>query len=166
MSEPVPTTTCPRSARSPGIFEEIIYPRLGRRDPAVLVPPQHGVDIGVVESAAATSWRSPATRSSSCRSTAERSAWFAVHIRLGRPSRARPRWMTIDLNLPLGITKEQFDPLARMQAECEKLGIAVIRAHGALPGLRVPDDRRGDRDGHRPRERYVTPAMAGVARTS
>ena len=29
-------------------FDEVIYPRLGRRDASVLTGPRHGVDVGVV----------------------------------------------------------------------------------------------------------------------
>ncbi|MBM3316871.1 MAG: hypothetical protein FJY75_03365, partial [Candidatus Eisenbacteria bacterium] len=31
------------------IFQEVIYPHLGRRRPEVVIGPQHGVDIGVID---------------------------------------------------------------------------------------------------------------------
>jgi hydrogenase expression/formation protein HypE len=34
---------------SPEIFQEIIYPRLGAKNDRVIVGPQHGVDVGIVE---------------------------------------------------------------------------------------------------------------------
>jgi hydrogenase expression/formation protein HypE len=34
---------------SPAIFNELIFPRLGARRDEVLVGPQHGVDVGIVE---------------------------------------------------------------------------------------------------------------------
>jgi len=34
---------------SPEIFNELIFPRLGAKSQAVLVGPQHGIDVGIVE---------------------------------------------------------------------------------------------------------------------
>lgn len=152
---------------SPEIFEEIIYPRLGRRDPAVLVPPQHGVDIGVVDIGGGQ------VMAVTCDPVFvvpqygwERSAWFAVHILASDAavSGLAPRWMTIDLNLPLGIAKEQFVALWRgMAAECEKLGIAVVAGHTArYQGCDYPMIGGATVMATGPRDRYVTPAMAGV----
>jgi hydrogenase maturation factor len=152
---------------SPEIFEEIIYPRLGRRDPAVLVPPQHGVDVGVVDIGGGQ------VMAVTCDPVFvvpqygwKRSAWFAVHILASDAavSGLAPRWMTIDLNLPLGIAKEQFAALwGGMHAECEKLGIAVIAGHTArYQGCDYPMIGGATVMATGPRERYVTPAMAGV----
>ena len=152
---------------SPEIFEEVIYPRLGRRDPAVLVPPQHGVDIGVVDIGGGN------VMAVTCDPVFvvpqygwERSAWFAVHILASDAavSGLAPRWMTIDLNLPLGITKEQFVTLWRaMHAECDRLGIAVIAGHTArYQGCEYPMIGGATVMATGPRDRYVTPAMAGA----
>jgi hydrogenase maturation factor len=152
---------------SPEIFEEVIYPRLGRRDPAVLVPPQHGVDIGVVDIGGGN------VMAVTCDPVFivpqygwERSAWFAVHILASDAavSGLAPRWMTIDLNLPLGIAKDQFVTLWRaMHAECDKLGIAVIAGHTArYQGCDYPMVGGATVMATGPRDGYVTPAMAGV----
>jgi hydrogenase maturation factor len=152
---------------SPEIFEEIVYPRLGRRDPAVLVPPQHGVDIGVVDIGGGQ------VMAVTCDPVFvvpqygwERSAWFAVNILASDAavSGLAPRWMTVDLNLPLGIEKEQFVALWRgMHAECEKLGIAVIAGHTArYQGCEYPMIGGATVMATGGRERYVTPAMAGA----
>ena len=122
---------------SPEIFEEIIYPRLGRRDPAVLVPPQHGVDIGVVDIGGGN------VMAVTCDPVFvvpqygwERSAWFAVHILASDAavSGLAPRWMTIDLNLPLGITKDQFVTLWRaMSAEDpDRIHLYLARHEGRV----------------------------------
>jgi len=151
---------------SPEIFEEVIYPRLGRRDPAVLVPPQHGVDIGVVDIGGGN------VMAVTCDPVFvvpqygwERSAWFAVHILASDAavSGLVPRWMTIDLNLPLGIEKEQFAALWRgMHAECDRLGIAVIAGHTArYQGCEYPMIGGATVMATGRRDRYVTPAMAG-----
>ena len=34
---------------SPEVFNELIFPRLGAKGKNVLVGPQHGVDVGIVE---------------------------------------------------------------------------------------------------------------------
>ena len=34
---------------SPEIFNELIFPRLGAKSEKILVGPQHGVDVGIVE---------------------------------------------------------------------------------------------------------------------
>ena len=66
---------------SPEIFDEIIFPRLGRKDPTVLVPPRNGVDVGVVDIGGGN------VMAMTCDPVFvvpqygwERSAWFAVHI--------------------------------------------------------------------------------------
>jgi hydrogenase maturation factor len=70
--------------------------------------------------------------------------------------------MTIDLNLPLGIEKEQFAALWRgMHSECERLGIAVIAGHTArYQGCDYPMIGGATVMAIGPRDRYVTPAMA------
>jgi hydrogenase maturation factor len=166
MSEPHTSHELPEIGKiSPEIFEEVIYPRLGRRDPSVLVPPQHGVDIGVIDIGGgqvmavtcdpvfvvpAYGW--------------ERSAWFAVHILASdaATSGLAPRYMTIDLNLPLGIAKGEFVALWQaMHAECEKLGIAVIAGHTArYQGCDYPMIGGATVMAVGPRDAYVTPAMA------
>ena len=119
---------------SPEIFNELIYPRLGAKSQAVLVGPQHGVDVGIVEiggkAVALTTdpvfivpeygW--------------ERAAWFAVHILASDAVTCglKPRFLSIDLNLPMEMTKEQLEIVwDTMHRECEKLGISVICGHTA-----------------------------------
>jgi len=119
---------------SPEIFNELIYPRLGAKSGAVLVGPQHGVDVGIVEigdkAVALTTdpvfivpeygW--------------ERAAWFALHILVSDAvtSGLKPRFLSIDLNLPMEMTKEQLEIVwDTMHRECEKLGISVVCGHTA-----------------------------------
>ena len=65
---------------SPEIFEEIILPQLGAPDPRVLVGPQSGVDVGIVEVG-------DTALAITCDPVFivpeygwERAAWFAIHI--------------------------------------------------------------------------------------
>jgi len=128
-------TELPRIGKiSPEIFDELIYPRLGAKSHAVLVGPQHGVDVGIVEiggkAVALTTdpvfivpeygW--------------ERAAWFATHILVSDAvtSGLKPRFLSIDLNLPMEMTREQLDTVwDTVHRECEKLGISVACGHTA-----------------------------------
>jgi hydrogenase maturation factor len=119
---------------SPEIFNELIYPRLGAKSKSVIVGPQHGVDVGIVEigekAVALTTdpvfivpeygW--------------ERAAWFAIHILASDAvtSGLKPKYLSIDLNLPMDITKGQLEIVwDTMHRECVKLGIAVVCGHTA-----------------------------------
>ncbi len=64
---------------SPEIFNELIFPRLGAKRNDILVGPQHGVDVGIVEignkAVAMTSDPVVIVPEYGC----ERAAWFACH---------------------------------------------------------------------------------------
>jgi len=119
---------------SPEIFNELIYPRLGAKNKSVIVGPQHGVDVAIVEigdkAVALTTdpvfivpeygW--------------ERAAWFAIHILASDAvtSGLKPKYLSIDLNLPMEMTKAQLEIVwDTMHGECVKLGIAVVCGHTA-----------------------------------
>lgn len=119
---------------SPEIFNELIYPRLGAKNKSVIVGPQHGVDVAIVEigdkAVALTTdpvfivpeygW--------------ERAAWFAIHILASDAvtSGLKPKYLSIDLNLPMEMTKAQLEIVwDTMHRECVKLGIAVVCGHTA-----------------------------------
>jgi hydrogenase maturation factor len=72
--------------------------------------------------------------------------------------------MAIDLNLPLGIEKEQFVTLwSAMHAACEQLGIAVVAGHTArYQGCEYPMIGGATVMATGSRDCFVTPAMAGV----
>ena len=119
---------------SPKIFNELIFPRLGARSGQVLVGPQHGVDVGIVEiGGQAVSF--------TCDPVFivpeygwKRAAWFAIHIIASDSvtSGLKPVYLAIDLNLPMAITKEQLTVMwDTMHRECQKLGITVITGHTA-----------------------------------
>ncbi len=64
----------------------------------------------------------------------ERAAWFAIHIIASDSvtSGLKPKFLSIDLNLPMGMTKEQLETMWQvMHRECEKMGINVITGHTA-----------------------------------
>ncbi len=119
---------------SPEIFNELIFPRLGAKDDHILVGPQHGVDVGIVEIG---------NKAVSIKADPvfivpeygwERAAWFAFHI-LASDSvtcALKPKYLSIDLNLPMTMTKEQLEIVWKViHRECEKMGVAIITGHTA-----------------------------------
>lgn len=147
------------------IFEQVIYPRLGRKRPEVLVGPQNGVDVGVADigngkvMVATTDpifvvppygW--------------ERSAWFAINILASdaATSGLAPTYITLDLNLPMSITRDDFEALwTAMHAECERLGMAVLTGHtGRYEGCDYPMIGGATVLCIGDAEKYVTPTMA------
>ena len=149
---------------SPEVFEELIYPRLGRKRDSIIVPPQNGVDVGIVEiggqAVAITTdpvfivpeygW--------------ERAAWFAIHILASDivTSGLPPTYLSIDLNLPMEITGAELETMwTVMHRECEKLGMAVICGHTARYGnCHYPMVGGATVIAIGPKDAYVTPAMA------
>jgi hydrogenase maturation factor len=119
---------------SPEIFTEVIFPRLGAKSKNIIVGPQHGVDVGIVEigDKAVSFTTDPVFIVPQY--GWERAAWFAIHIIASDSvtSGLKPKYLSIDLNLPMDMTKEQLTMVwDTIHKECEKLGIAVITGHTA-----------------------------------
>jgi hydrogenase expression/formation protein HypE len=152
---------------SPEIFEEIIYPRLGAKSANVLVGPQHGVDVGVVDLGhdqvmvlttdpffivPQYGW--------------ERAAWFATHILASDASTSglRPTYFTVDLNLPLSIDREGLETMwATVHRECEKIGMSIVTGHTArYEGTDYPMVGGATVICVGPKSQYITPNMARV----
>ena len=116
------------------IFQELIFPRLGARNDSVLVGPMHGTDVGLVEIGGQAVSLTTDPVFIVPEYGWERAAWFAIHIlasdsvTCGLP----PRYLCIDLNLPMDMTKPQLELMWQtMHKECEKLGISVVTGHTA-----------------------------------
>jgi len=120
---------------SPDIFDEMIYPALGKKNPKVLVGPQHGVDIGVVDIGGGKVMVTTTDPIFIVPNYGfERAAWFALHILVSDvvTSGLKPSYLTIDLNLPLSITKEELNAMWKViSSECDRMGIAIISGHTA-----------------------------------
>jgi len=109
---------------SGAIFNELIYPRLGAKNDKVIVGPQHGVDVGIVQVG-------DQAMSITCDPVFivpeygwERAAWFAIHIIASDSitSGLKPTYLSIDLNLPMQITKEQLTIMWDViHKECERM---------------------------------------------
>ncbi len=131
----MPETGLPEIGKiSPEVFNELIFPRLGAVDKKVLVGPQHGVDVGILDiggqAVAITTdpvfivpeygWK-PA-------------AWFAIHILVSDvvTSGLTPKYAVMDLNLPMAMTREQLETVwTTIHEECRKMGIAIVGGHTA-----------------------------------
>ncbi|MFC1683264.1 AIR synthase family protein [Candidatus Zixiibacteriota bacterium] len=150
---------------SPEIFEQLIFPRLGAAQKSILVGPQHGVDVGVVDLGHGQvmvlttdpffvvpqyGW--------------DRAAWFAVHILASdaATSGLRPKYLSVDLNLPRSIQKEELELLwTAVDRECRKLDIAIVTGHTArYDGCNYPMVGGATMISVGSKTDYVTPRMA------
>jgi hydrogenase maturation factor len=94
----------------------------------------------------------------------ERAAWFAIHILASDAvtSGLKPRFLSIDLNLPMEMTKEQLEIVwDTMHQECEKLGIAIVCGHTArYENCHYPMVGGATVIGVGEKDEYVTPRFA------
>ena len=151
---------------SPEIFNEVIYPRLGAKNHSILVGPQHGVDVGIVEiGAMAVSVKADPVFIVPEYGW-EKAAWFAVHI-LASDSvtcALKPRFLSIDLNLPMTITSEQLTVMwDTIHKECVRLGISIITGHTArYENCNYPFVGGATIIGVGGKDEYVTPKFASA----
>jgi hydrogenase expression/formation protein HypE len=118
----------------PEFFNKVIYPRLGKDDPSVIVKPQHGVDFGVIDLEDQVMVLSADPFYIAKELGMEKAAWFAVHILASdvAVSGIRPRYFAVDLNLPPEMTADELTRMwATVDSECKKLGIAIVTGHTA-----------------------------------
>jgi hydrogenase expression/formation protein HypE len=149
---------------SSAIFNELIYPRLGAKNDNVIVGPQHGVDVGIVQVG-------NKAMSITCDPVFivpeygwERAAWFAINIIASDSvtSGLKPTYLSIDLNLPMQITKDQLTIMWDViHKECVKYGINIITGHTArYSDCRYPMVGGATIIGIGELEEYVTPKLA------
>ena len=155
---------------SPEIFDEVILTQLGKSSPSILIGPQHGVDVGVVDIG---SGQVMVTTTDPIFIVPpygwERSAWFAVHILASDAvtSALQPQYITMDLNLPLSIKRDEFDVLwSTIHRECEKIGMSVISGHtGRYEGCDYPMIGGATVIAIGSKDKFVTPTMAQIGDT-
>jgi hydrogenase maturation factor len=152
---------------SPEIFDEMIYPNLGAKSDRILVGPRHGVDIGVVdigEDKVMVTTTDPVFIVPEY--GFERAAWFAIHILASDAvtSGLAPTYLSIDLNLPLSMTKEQLGTVwLVISEECKKMGMSVVSGHTArYHGCNYPMVGGATVICIGDKSKYVSPEMAGV----
>jgi hydrogenase maturation factor len=147
------------------IFDELIYPHLGKRRKSVLVGPKHGVDIGIVDIGGGKVMAMTTDPVFIVPEYGfERAAWFAIHILCSDAvtSALKPAYLSIDLNLPLSMTKEELEIVwKRIDSECQKMGIAIVCGHTArYTGCNYPMVGGATVISVGDKSRYVTPQMA------
>jgi hydrogenase expression/formation protein HypE len=152
---------------SPEIFDELIYLRLGKKSDKVLVGPRHGVDIGVADlgnGEVMVTTTDPVFIVPEYRF--ERAAWFATHILVSDAvtSGLPPTYLSIDLNLPLSMTKDELSTMwSVIHRESEKMGMSILSGHTArYEGCDYPMVGGATVICIGEAERYVTPEMAEV----
>ncbi|MFC1983592.1 AIR synthase family protein [Chloroflexota bacterium] len=149
---------------SPAIFNELIFPRLGAKSEKVLVGPQHGVDVGIVEigDKAVSFTTDPVFIVPEY--GWEKAAWFAIHILASDSVTCglKPEFLSIDLNLPMEMNKEQLGLVwDTMHQECKRLGISVICGHTArYENCHYPMVGGATIVGIGEKNEYVTPKLA------
>jgi hydrogenase expression/formation protein HypE len=150
---------------TPELFEQLILRRTGARDPDVLTPPRHGVDVGVVRVAPGVVMALTADPVFVVPAYGwERAAWFAVHILASdaATSGLPLRWIAVDLNLPPELDDDGLAALwDAFHRTCEDLGIAVVTGHtGRYDGCTWPMVGGATCMALGPDDAYVTPEMA------
>ena len=119
---------------TPEFFDEVIFPRLGAQDDAVVVGPQHGVDFGAVTIGGQILVISSDPFFISPALGWERAAWFALHILASdvAVSGIPPRFLAVDLNLPPEMDEETLKAIWQtVHEESRRLGIAIVSGHTA-----------------------------------
>jgi len=118
----------------PEFFKRIVYPRLGKNDPSVILKPQAGIDFGVVNLGDKVMVLSTDPFYIAKELGIEKAAWFAIHILASdvAVSGIKPRYLAVDLNLPPQMTESEFSRMWKaLDKECKKLGITVVTGHTA-----------------------------------
>src|SRR4030042_6010786 len=148
---------------SPDIFNRVILPRLGAKNSQILVGPKNGVDVGIVEigNQAVSFTTDPVFIVPEY--GWEKAALFALHIIASDSvtSGLRPKYLSIDLNLPIEMNKEQLTVVWDIiNRECKKLNIAIICGHTArYENCHYPMVGGATMVGIGDKNEYVTPTL-------
>ena len=114
------------------VFERLIFPRLGASRAEVVVGPQHGVDVGIIELGDYALAMTSDPVFIAPEYGFERAAWFAIHILASDvvTSGLAPAYLTIDLNLPMDLADEDLTVIWEViHRECENMGAAIVCGH-------------------------------------
>jgi hydrogenase maturation factor len=123
-------------------FDKIIFPHLGKKDPTVLIGPQHGVDAAAIELPDGSIMVVKEDPTFGLPVLMPHFGWAIVHICASDVAclGVKPRYLLISLLLPPGTPSGTLMSIwAEVHQECEKLGIAIIGGHtGIYPGIAYP----------------------------
>lgn len=150
---------------TPNLMEKLVYPKLGRQRPEILVGPGHGLDNAVVQLGhnqvlVVTSDPLSVIPALGLRD----SAWLSVHLLASDLSTCGfpPRFIIVNLNLPPQMKNEEFrEYWDAFHEECEKLGIAILGGHtGRYVGSDYTIIGGGVMMTFAPENRYIASNMA------
>jgi hydrogenase maturation factor len=125
----------PELGKAPAaFFDRVIYPRLGSDDANIVIGPKHGVDYGVIR--VGNQYLAMSTDPFFIVPSLgfSRAAWFGFHIIFCdvAVSGLKPRYLTIDLNLPPETKESELEEIWKtVHSEAKKYGISVITGHTA-----------------------------------
>ena len=127
---------------NPEFFKRVIYPQLGSKDKNIIQGPQSGVDYGAVKIGSKCLAFSADPFFIVPELGWEKAAWFAFHIIFSdvAVSGLKPKYLTIDLNLPPEMKESQLEKIWKtINLEAKKYKIAVITGHtGRYQGCSYP----------------------------
>ncbi|MFC1561479.1 AIR synthase family protein [candidate division KSB1 bacterium] len=116
-------------------FSDIIYPLCGAKREEVLIGPEYGVDVAVVRLPNGYAMASTTDPLSLIPTLGYReSAWLSVHLMASdiTTTGCPPQYALFDLNLPPGITAEEFHEYwTHINDFCNEIGTAIIGGHTA-----------------------------------
>lgn len=118
----------------PAFFDRVIYPRLGVRNPSVVIGPRHGVDYGVVKIGARYMALSTDPFFIVPSLGFGRAAWFAFHIIVSdvAVSGLKPKYLAVDLNLPPSIKESELEEMwSVIHGEARRYGVSIVTGHTA-----------------------------------
>lgn len=115
-------------------FDRVIYPRLGAGDASIVIGPTHGIDYGVVR--IGNKYLAMSTDPFFIVPSLgfSRAAWFGFHIIFCdvAVSGLKPKYLTIDLNLPPEMKESELEEIwSTVHREAKKYGISVLTGHTA-----------------------------------
>ena len=146
------------------VFDKIIYPNTGLMRSEVIVPPKHGVDVGVVELGDKALILKTDPVFVVPEYGWERSAWFAFHILASDVSTSgnKPMYLAINLNLPQKMLEDEFKKLwLGIHSEAKKYGVSIVSGHtGVYGGVNYPMIGGATMISVTEKNHYVTTEMA------
>jgi len=123
-------------------FDQLIFPRLGKKDRTVLVGPQHGVDAAAIELEDGNVMVLAEDPTFGLPVLMPHFGWAIVHICASDVAvlGVKPRYMSICLMLPPGTEDKVLEDIwEEIHQECQKLEIAIVGGHtGIYPGIAYP----------------------------
>ncbi|BCS93183.1 AIR synthase family protein [Metallosphaera javensis (ex Sakai et al. 2022)] len=124
------------------IFDEVIYPHLGKRLDEVIVPPLTGVDTGAIDLGDRVLVVKTDPVFIVPQFGMKKASWFAVHILASdvMTSGIPPRYALLDLNLPPSMTDQEFKEMwIGIHEALLEIGVMVVGGHtGRYEGVNYP----------------------------